>query len=270
MKPKYALMSTAALVVLAWVLVNGALSGAAAPAAATSPSASADTSAPAAVSGVVRLDGPAPAAKPISMAKDPECMKMHPSGVNTEEAITGSDGTLGNVIVYVSEGLGDRTFDPPANPVVIEQKGCSYRPHVLTMQANQKIQIVNSDPTSHNIHPIPINNREWNKSQPPGQPPLEATFAREEIAIPVKCNEHPWMRAYIAVFKHPFFNVTGKDGRFELKNLPPGEYTISAWHEKFGTVEQRITVGVKETKTVDFVFKVRRSYGVTFSAVARN
>jgi len=250
--------------------VNATLSDAAAPAAAIGPSASADTSAPAAVSGVVRLDGPAPAAKPISMAKDPECMKMHPGGVSTEEAITGSDGRLGNVIVYVSEGLGDRTFDPPANPVVIEQKGCTYRPHVLTMQANQKIQIVNSDPTSHNIHPMPLNNREWNKSQPSGQPPIEATFAREEIAIPVKCNEHPWMRAYIAVFKHPFFNVTGKDGRFELKNLPPGEYTISAWHEKFGTVEQRITVGVKETKTVDFVFKVRRSYGVTFSAVARN
>ena len=107
---------------------------------------------------------------------------------------------------------------------------------------------------------MPANNREWNKSQPAGQPPIEATFAREEIAIPVKCNEHPWMRASIAVFKHPFFTVTGKDGRFELKNLPPGEYTISAWHEKFGTVEQKITVGPKETKTLDFVFKARRSY----------
>ena len=187
-------------------------------------------------------------------------MKMHPGGATTEETITGSDGTLGNVIVYVSEGLGDRTFEPPANPVVIEQKGCTYRPHVLAMQANQKLQIVNSDPTSHNIHPMPANNREWNKSQPAGQPPIEATFAREEIAIPVKCNEHPWMRASIAVFKHPFFMVTGKDGKFELKNLPPGEYTISAWHEKFGTAEQKITVGPKETKTVDFVFKARRSY----------
>jgi len=260
MKQKYALMIAAFLALLGRASVNATLSDAAAPAAAIGPSASADTSAPAAVSGVVRLDGPAPAAKPISMAKDPECLKMHPGGVSTEEAITGSDGRLGNVIVYVSEGLGDRTFDPPANPVVIEQKGCTYRPHVLTMQANQKIQIVNSDPTSHNIHPMPLNNREWNKSQPSGQPPIEATFAREEIAIPVKCNEHPWMRAYIAVFKHPFFMVTGKDGKFDLKGLPPGEYTISAWHEKFGTVEQKITVGGKETKTMDFVFKARRSY----------
>lgn len=259
MKHKYALTITA-LAVLVWACVYGTVSGAIGAATPTNPGALPDGAAPAAVSGVVKLDGPAPAVKPISMTKDPECMKMHPGGANTEETITGPDGTLGNVIVYVSEGLGDRTFDPPANPVVIEQKGCTYHPHVLTMQANQKIQIVNSDPTSHNIHPVPLNNREWNKSQPSGQPPLEATFAREEIAIPVKCNEHPWMRAYIAVFKHPFFMVTSKDGKFELKNLPPGQYTISAWHEKFGTVEQKVAVGPKETKTVDFVFKVRRSY----------
>jgi plastocyanin len=260
MKRKHILVILAMFALSLWAEVNRGVPGAAAPAAATSPGASADTSAPAVVAGVVRLNGPAPAAKLISMTKDPECMKMHPSGVPTEEVVTGHDGTLGNVIVYVSEGLGDRTFEPPGNPVVIEQKGCTYRPHVLAMQANQKLEIVNSDPTSHNIHPMPLNNREWNKSQPSGQPPIEATFAREEIAIPVKCNEHPWMRASIAVFKHPFFTVTDKDGRFELKNLPPGEYTISAWHEKFGTMEQKITVGPKETKTVDFVFKARRSY----------
>ena len=255
MRPKHLLMILAMLTLSTWAEVNRAVPGAA-----TSPGASSDTGAPAVVTGVVKLDGPAPAAKLISMTKDPECMKMHPGGVPTEEVVTGPDGTLGNVIVYVSEGLGDHTFDPPGNPVTVEQKGCTYRPHVLAMQANQKLEIVNRDPTSHNIHPMPANNREWNKSQPAGQPPIEATFAREEVAIPVKCNEHPWMRASIAVFKHPFFMVTGKDGKFELKNLPPGEYTISAWHEKFGTAEQKITVGPKETKTVDFVFKARRSY----------
>jgi len=195
------------------------------------------------------------------MTKDPACMKMHPSGVTAEDVITGSNGALTNVIVYVSEGLGDRTFDPSGNSVVIVQKGCRYQPHVLAMQAKQKLQIVNSDPTSHNIHPLPTNNQEWNKSQPPGQPPIEATFAREEIAIPVKCNEHPWMRAYIAVFKHPFFSVTGTDGRFELKNLPSGTYVVTAWQEKLGSVEQKLTIGAKETKTLDFVFKPRRSYG---------
>lgn len=260
MKPKNLLMILAALAVSMWALDNRTVPGAGVPAAPSSPGAAADTSAPAEVTGVVRFDGPPPAVKPISMARDPECMKMHPGAASTEEVIAGSDGTLGNVIVFISEGLGNRTFEPPSDPVVIEQKGCTYRPHVLAMQANQKLQVVNSDPTSHNIHPLPVNNREWNKSQPPGQPPLEATFAREEITIPVKCNEHPWMRCYIAVFKHPFFMVTEKGGRFELKNLPPGEYTISAWHEKFGTVEQKISVGPKETKTVDLVFKARRSY----------
>jgi len=261
MKPRQTLLILAALALVMWTQSTTNLPGAGAPAAPASPAGGADASASAMLTGVVRLDGPVPAAKPISMVKDSECMKMHPGAVPSEEVIAGADGKLGNVIVYISEGLGSRTFDPPSDPVVIEQKGCTYHPHVLTMQANQKIKIVNSDPTSHNIHPLPENNREWNKSQPPGLPPIEASFAREEIAIPVKCNEHPWMRAYIAVFKHPFFMVTGKDGRFELKNLPPGEYTISAWHEKFGTVEQKITVGAKETKTVDFVFKARRSFG---------
>jgi len=258
MKAKLYLIILVVLALLIWA--RSGRNMAAAPAAPEASAAAADTSTPAAVTGVVKLDGPAPANKPISMAKEPECMKMHPDGVTNEEVVTGPDGTLANVIVYISEGLGDRTFDPPSAPAVIEQKGCMYHPHVLAMQANQKIHIVNSDPTSHNIHPLPANNREWNKSQPPGQPPLEATFAREEIAIPVKCNEHPWMRGYIAVFKHPFFKVTSKDGRFELKNLPPGEYTVVAWHEKFGSLEQRITVGPKEIKTVDFVFKVRKAY----------
>src|SRR5271157_2338405 len=210
-KSKYMLVTLAALALVMWAQGTRKVPGAGAPAALASPGAPADAAATAVVTGVVKLDGPAPAVKPISMAKDPECMKMHPGSVANEEIVAGSDGTLGNVIVYISEGLGSRTFDPPSIPVVIEQKGCTYRPHVLAMQANQKIKIVNNDPTSHNIHPLPENNREWNKSQPPGQPPIEATFAREEITIPVKCNEHPWMHAYIAVFKHPFFTVTGKD-----------------------------------------------------------
>jgi len=160
------------------------------------------------------------------------------------------------VIVFVSEGLGNRSFDVPAEPVEVDQKGCMYLPHVIGLQAQQKIRIVNSDSTTHNIHAVPINNREWNKAQPAGTT-LEETFAREEIAIPVKCNVHPWMRSYIAVFKHPFFSVTGADGHFDLHNLPPGEYTVEAWHEKLGTMKQTITVAAGEAKTVDFVFKAR-------------
>jgi plastocyanin len=206
------------------------------------------------VRGSVRVEGKVPAAKAVNMAADPVCAKQHPSPMMAQEVMADAKGELQNVIVFVSEGLGDRTFDAPTQPVVVEQKGCMYEPHVLAVRANQKLEVVNDDATSHNIHPTPANNREWNKAEPPGAK-VEDSFAREEIAIPVKCNVHPWMRGYIAVFKHPFFSVTGKDGGFDLSNLPPGTYTIKAWHEKLGTSTQTVTIGANETKEIAFVFK---------------
>jgi len=205
------------------------------------------------VRGIVRFEGKVPPAKAVSMAADPVCAKQHTSPLLAQEIIADSKGDLQNVVVFVSEGLGDRTFDPPSQPVVVEQKGCMYQPHVLAVRANQTLQLVNDDPTSHNIHPVPANNREWNKAEPPGSK-MEETFAREEIAIPVKCNVHPWMRGYIAVFKHPYA-VTGKDGSFDLGNLPPGTYTIKAWHEKLGTSTQTVTIGTNEIKEISFAFK---------------
>jgi plastocyanin len=208
----------------------------------------------ASLKGVVRFEGMPPKSKLISMSADPSCAKQHSSPVLAQEVVTDSKGDLQNVVVFVAEGLGDRTFEVPTQPVVVEQKGCMYLPHVLAVRANQPLHMVNDDPTSHNVHPTPANNREWNKAEPPGSSVDEA-FAREEIAIPVKCNVHPWMHGYIAVFKHPYFAVTGKDGSFDLSNLPPGTYTIKAWHETLGTSTQTITVGANEAKEISFVFK---------------
>ena len=219
-------------------------------------SASNSTAGTATLKGVVKFVGAAPKSTPVNMAADPRCAKQHPGPVLSQDVVTDANHGLQNVIVFIADGLGNQTFDPPSKPVVLAQKGCMYQPHVLAMQANQRLEVVNDDPTSHNIHPIPTNNREWNKSEPPGSK-AEETFPREEIAIPVKCNIHPWMRGYVAVFKHPYFAVTGEDGSFDLSSLPPGTYTIKAWHEKLGTSTQTITVGANETKAIDFVFKPR-------------
>jgi hypothetical protein len=206
------------------------------------------------VNGIVKLEGRVPKPTAINMAADLTCAKQHPTPVLNQAVIVDGSGDVQNAIVFVAEGLGERTFEPPSQQAVMDQKGCMYQPHVLAMQANQPLEIVNNDPTSHNIHPVPANNREWNKSEPPGSK-TEETFTREEIAIPVKCNIHPWMRSYVAVLKHPHFAVTTEHGSFTLGNLPPGTYTLKAWHEKLGTLTQQISVGANDTKTVEFVFR---------------
>ena len=219
----------------------------------STPGVAAEGSAETNLTGKVSLAGPAPKNHPINMATDPVCSKAHAGPATSEEVVIGPDNAVANVLVYISEGLAGRTFDAPKQPAVIEQKGCQYRPHVIAVEVGQKLLVENSDPTAHNIHPLPTNNREWNQSQAQGVPPIETTFGREEIAIPIKCNIHPWMKGYIAVFKHPFFAVTGKDGKFVLKDLPPGNYTITAWHEQLGTSTQTVTIAANETKEVSFV-----------------
>ena len=206
----------------------------------------------AAVSGTVKLDGSAPKQQKIDMSQDPAC-----KGDNESENIVADGGDLANVFVYVKDGLGDRTFDVPKDSAVIDQKGCQYHPHVLGAMAGQNIEVKNDDPTTHNIHPTPKDNREWNESQPPQAAPIEKSFAREEIMLPVKCNQHPWMKMYVNVVKSPFFAVTDKSGKYEIKGLPPGTYTLAFVQEKLGEQTQQVTLAAKDSKTVDQTFKMQ-------------
>jgi plastocyanin len=222
---------------------------AATPAATTAPI---DPATAATISGSVKFDGPAPKADKIDMSQDPNC-----AGSNTAENVVVADGHLANVFVYVKEGLGDRTFPVPTEAVTLTQVGCKYKPHVIGVMAGQTIKIVNGDPTTHNIHPSPKDNREWNESQAPQAPALEKTFAREELLLPVKCNQHPWMRMFINVVKNPFYAVTGPDGKYQIAGLPPGDYTIVFVQEKLGQQEQKVTLAAKDSKTLDASFKAQ-------------
>jgi plastocyanin len=214
-----------------------------------------DPATAATIAGKVSFEGEKPKPRQIRMDAEASCASLHKEPVYAEEVVVNDNNTLQYVFVYVKEGLGDKTFATSPEPVVLDQKGCIYHPHVFGVQAGQKVKILNSDPTTHNIHPLPANNREWNTSMSPGGAALERTFAREEVMVPVKCNVHPWMRSYIGVVKHPFFAVTGKDGAFEIKGLPPGDYTIEAWHEKLGATTQKVTLAAKDSKTLDFTLK---------------
>jgi plastocyanin len=220
------------------------------PAATSAPAAAPiDPATTANVSGTVKFDGAAPKAAKIDMSQDANC-----KGSNTAENIVVADGHLDNVFVYVKEGLGNRTFAIP-EAVTLDQTGCRYHPHVLGVMIGQTIKIVNSDPTTHNIHPTPKDNREWNESQAPQSAAIEKTFSREEVLLPVKCNQHPWMRMFVNVVKSPFHAVTGADGKYEIKGLPPGEYTIAFVHEKLGEQDQKVTLAAKDSKTLDASFK---------------
>jgi plastocyanin len=217
---------------------------------ASAPATPVDPSTAATISGQVKYPGTVPKAAKIDMSQDPAC-----KGDNTVETIVANNGNLENAFVYVKDGLGNRTFDVPKDTVEIDQKGCRYHPHVIGVMAGQQVKVLNDDPTTHNIHPTPKDNREWNESQPPKAPPIEKSFAREEIMLPVKCNQHPWMKMYINVVKSPYFAVTDKDGKYTIKGLPPGTYTIAVVHEKLGTETQQVTVAAKDDKKVDFTMK---------------
>jgi plastocyanin len=204
------------------------------------------------VAGKVTYTGTAPKMKQIDMAKEPSCAKEHTTPVMNESVVAGEGNTLGDVVVYISAGGAPSTV--PSTPVTFDQKGCQYLPHVLPMQAGQQLEIKNDDQTSHNIHPMSQVNPEWNKSQPPGAPPIQTTYAKPEF-IPVKCNVHPWMHGYFAVLNTSHSTVSGSDGTYSLSGLPPGKYTVTAWQERFGTQSQEVTIAGSETAKLDFSLK---------------
>jgi hypothetical protein len=208
------------------------------------------------VKGTVTVDGPVPANAQIKMNADPVCARQVDGPQMMETYVVGSDGkSLANVFVYVKDGLGNYVFDPPKEPATIDQKDCRYHPHVFGMMVGQPLEIINSDPTLHNIHAVAQNNREFNNGQPLKGMKTTHTFTAPEVMVPFKCDVHGWMNAYVGVLTHPYFAVTDTSGSFTLKSLPPGTYTIEAWHEKLGTMTQTVTVGEKETKEISFTFK---------------
>jgi len=208
------------------------------------------------ITGTIKLDGTPPHQRPIDMSKEPTCQKQHEGHpVTTESVVVGPNGGLQNVVVYISEGLSGAAGTPSQSPV-FDQKGCQYIPHVLNLDVNQHFKVTNDDQTSHNIHPQPTKNSEWNKSQPPGAAPIDAVWANEEVAIPVKCNIHPWMHGYMVVVKGPN-GVSDNNGTYTIEGVPPGSYTLTAWQETYTPQTQKVTVAAGKPTTADFTFKAK-------------
>jgi plastocyanin len=207
------------------------------------------------IRGTIHLTGTAPAPVEIDMGMDPACT-ISIKQPNFSQQYVVSHGHLANVYVYIKRGLEGKNFAVPPAAVVLDQKGCRYEPHVLALMSGQTLRILNSDPTMHNVHAEPSapSNPQWNVSQGPKGDAIDKTFHDPEVMMPLKCNQHPWMKAYVNVAANPFFAVSNSNGDFQIQGLPPGDYTVAAVHEAAGEQTQNVTVGPKETKTVDFTF----------------
>ncbi len=205
------------------------------------------------VSGTVNFTGTAPQNEPISMSADPNCAAAHSGPVAHETVLVNPNGTLKNVFVYIKKGLEGQAFPAPTTPVSINQKGCQYHPHVLGIQVGQPFELINSDPTLHNVHSLPEKSKQFNLGMPLQGMKLSKKFEAPEVMVKIKCDVHPWMSAYVGVLSHPFYGVTGDDGAFLIKDVPPGNYVVEVWHEKYGTQTQEITVA-DGSSLVNFTF----------------
>jgi plastocyanin len=205
-------------------------------------------------SGRAVFAGAAPAIESLRMNTDKACVTAAGPNPQSDAVLIAADGGLRNAFVYVKEGLDPAySFPAPTSPVVLDQRGCIYTPRVIGVRAGQALEVLNSDDTLHNIHALPRNNQEFNTSQKK----ISQTFTVPEVMVRFKCDVHPWMAAHVGVVAHPFFAVTDATGAFEIKGLPPGTYTVEAWHERFGTRSTQVTVDPKGAQTASFSFTAK-------------
>lgn len=207
------------------------------------------------VTGTVKYDGKVPNLKPLAMDADPACAKKHSGAVPNEALVLGPGQTMGNILVRVSKGLpAGKTWPAPKDPVVMDQDGCQYKPHVMGIMVGQTFKILNSDGVLHNVHSLSKTNKSFNMAMPANRKEATHVFDKEEGVFQIKCDVHPWMSSYVAVMNHPYFAVTKPDGKFSISGLDAGTYEIEAWHEKLGTQKATVTVGASDTKSADFTF----------------
>jgi plastocyanin len=207
------------------------------------------------VTAVVTFEGEVPPPQMMRLEGDPKCVAENGSPERADESLlVGDDQALQNVFVYVKDGLGAYGFPVPAEPVVLDQDKCRYTPRVLGVRVGQPLSIRNSDPLLHNVRANGEINQGFNMSTPLEGVSFQRTFATREVMVPFKCDVHAWMTAYVGVLDHPYFGTTAADGKVVLGNLPPGTYTVEAWHETLGTRTQQVTIAAKESKDVAFTF----------------
>ena len=213
-----------------------------------------DPSTAGSITGTIHFEGVVPQMKTINMIDVPNCAKLHATPVMAENVVPGDNSTLQNVVVYLQGDFSAYSFPQATGSVKVDQEGCIYAPHIVALMTGDALEVTNKDGVTHNINAMSQLHQGWNETQVQGGQPILRHFSKEEIPMTIKCNMHPWMRFYAAVINHPYFQVTGKDGQFTLRNIPPGTYTLTAWHETFGTKKQSITVQPKQERAASITF----------------